>query len=146
MSHHAEAKVIRDEVGPRDEEQDARRDEAERVDHQPESVLFEIPAEMASEKSHRLVLFEIVGKEEAGIRLAAQVPQQTLFRDALGDVAKAARPRPPEHTARFVGAVTVAPFALGLREDRTETRLQPADEAGIRRGTRLIRLVRHFAI
>ena len=91
VADQAERKVVGDGVGAGYEEEQARGDEPERVDRQPEAMLLEIGLELRPQHIRRPFLADVVGIEQAGDGLPAQVPEEPLLGDALGHPAHRAR-------------------------------------------------------
>src|SRR5205814_7169968 len=83
VSDHTEGEVVRDEVRARKQDEHARRDEEQRIDRQPEAVAIEIAAKLPAKERHRLRSFEVGGVIQTRSGLAAKMPEQPLFRDAL---------------------------------------------------------------
>ena len=115
--------------GPGTKKSEARCDEAERVDGQPEAVLVEVAGELSPQRGDGLRLVEIVGIEKAGVSLATQVPEQPLLGDALRNPAHHARLERTPSSRPAPSPRAPAPFALRFREHLAEALAQPAEEA-----------------
>src|SRR6476646_4648799 len=130
MTDDAKREVVSDEVGSRKEEEHAGGDEAEGIDDQPEPVLLEIASELTAQEGHGSRLFEVVWKKETGRGLPAEMPQQALFGDALGDIAKRARLDAAGGAAWRCVRVRSAPLAFRFRQHRGEALFHAAKKAG----------------
>src|SRR5262245_53449743 len=108
-------------------------------------MLLEVAAKLSSQKGGRTLLIEIVGEEQTGGALATEMPEKSLLRNCLRNVAKRPCLGPGKRAALHFGVVAV-PRALGLRQQRDETLLHSGDEAGRRFHHRLLRLVWLLAI
>ena len=60
--------------------------------HQPEPVLLEVAAELPPQHRDGGRLVDVVGVEQAGAALPAEMPEQPLLGDALGHPAHRAWP------------------------------------------------------
>ena len=95
-------------------------------------MLLEIGLELRPQHVRRPFLSDVVGIEQAGVGLAAQVPEEPLLGDALGDPAHdRARTRASQPWSVPLRQLTGPPeaaFAFGLVEHLAKPRAQTAEE------------------
>src|SRR3954463_9085042 len=138
--------IVRDEIGAWKEEERARGNEAKRVDDEPEPVLLKVASELPAKQRDRPMRFEVVRKKKTCGTLAAQVPEQPLFRDRFRDVAKSTRLDATQRAARRFIGVSSAPLTLRFRQHRVKSLFHAREKTGRHLLGLRLGLFRPFAI
>jgi len=85
VTHHAERKVIPDDVRTRQKNERDRTEQQNAVDDQPETMPLPVALERATYQRMRLLEGQVLRMKRGDGRFAPQIPQQALLGDAFGD-------------------------------------------------------------
>ena len=138
MADDAEGEVVADHVGSGDEDERGGQDHQDRVDDEPAAVLLEVALQAGAHDLQRPAVGHVRGVMERHLGLMAQVPQQALLGDAVGQPGERTRLHTTDDALRlieFLGRLRSSTVArlLGGREHRRELMLQPGDQTAFRR-------------
>src|SRR6187401_2122153 len=109
-------------------------------------MLVEILVQLPPQHGDRFRLFQIIGKEQTRLGLPAEMPQQSLPGDALGDPAHAARAHAAEPPALGSLWRAMPPLALRLVDHVAEALHDPFAISRRRLDLLIARVLRNVAI
>ncbi len=102
MADDAEGEVVADDVGPGHEDERGGEDHQDGIDGEPVAVTFAVTLEARARDLQALALSHVGGAMERHLGLMAQVPEQALLGDAVGNPGERSGLDPADDALGFV--------------------------------------------